>query len=199
MTEEKIKEFSEEMSKQGFTIIKNSETHKEEIIKALSELPIHKEFEPVPGLAIPLSDSVIIYPIEQDTFKSRNSGLQVIDSAKNRIGIVYAIGPDCRLPIHLGMTILFEPKANYLDIIGPDGKLYIYMLIHNVYCAIPPDNYILPMKGMIKDKLQIRNDERREGVLKSNKASVDKLQESNEKKEHKTKNISIPKQWKASK
>jgi hypothetical protein len=152
--------------------------HKEEMLKIISELPIDKEYVDVKGMFIPLADEVILLPVNQDTFKSKI--VKIIETSKT-FGIIHAIGPDCRKPLHIGMRVMFDPKANTIDIVGPDGRLYLFMMVHNVFCAVTPESHILPMSGTYKTKLELRNEERFDGMTNANKRDIEKLQLANEK------------------
>lgn len=163
------------METQKEKLDKHRAEQQEAILKELAELPLEENFVPPLGLGIPLGDEVILLPIMQNETK-RASGI-IMPSTGNvandrKMGIVARIGPLVVKPIKIGMKVIFENRGNHFRIDGTDGNEYLMILQHNIFCAATPQTYIVPE---FKTKLQLRDDERKEGFERVRKDEQDKL------------------------
>lgn len=157
-----IKNYADEFNKSTLE-------RKEAILKEIAELSIEESFKAPDSLPIPLRDEIMILPVMQDENKTAE-GLYVPEGSaenpdSNKLGIVARLGSEVTLPIRIGMKIWFSPNKNYFQIMGKDGNVYLLMIQHNIHCIATPESYPIPT---FRTNLEIRNDERREGLKRTN-------------------------------
>ena len=141
---------------------------KEAVLKEIFELPLEENFIPPIGLPIPAENEVLILPVMQSETK-RASGIILVSEGTvandRKIGIVARCGYLVRKPLRIGQRVIFENKSNHFRIDGSDGNEYLMILEHNIYCICTPQTYVVPE---FKTKLMKRNEERAEGLKRTN-------------------------------
>ncbi len=117
-------------------------TFKEQRLEELDNIPLHEDFEFIPGLPLPLGDSVLVKECTQDEYKTKGGivipGGDRLSHAK--IGICMARGEECRLPIKEGQVVAFDQLCQFG--IKHNDVSYISVASHMVYFVIPSQTHL---------------------------------------------------------
>lgn len=150
------------------------EEFKSRRLAELAKLPVHKSYEPVEGLYIPIGMYMAVKEIDQDDYKT-DKGVW-IPNAKQleecRLGVVYSIGESCDTPIKVGDMIAFDKGCCYG--VTYKGVQYLRVGIHEAFFIVPPDNYV---DAHYADFFEKRRESRIAGQKKAQKRDDDKLNE----------------------
>lgn len=113
-------------------------------LEELSNMPPHKDYEPISGIYIPFGDVVTVRECSQDEYKTKGGiimgGGEHMEHCK--IGYIINLGEECRLPVKAGDTIAFDRSCSFG--FNFDGNNYLRVPSFQVFFRIPPDTYLEP-------------------------------------------------------
>lgn|SRR3990167_52364 len=138
-----------------------TKTFKEQRLENLANLPEHPDFELISGLPIPIGDAILVKECPQTEYKT-SAGIIIPggDTLNHcKIGVVYAIGETCSIPVKLGDTVAFDQMCRFG--IKHKDVGYISVASHMTYFIVPPSTYFEPH---YKDFMELRREKRLAGA-----------------------------------
>jgi co-chaperonin GroES (HSP10) len=160
--------------------MENYEEFKSRRLEELAKLPMHESYTPVDGLYIPLGIYLAIKEIDQSDYQT--AGGVYIPGAKKleqcKLGVVYAMGEECKTPIKLGDMVAFDKFCNFG--INYKGVEYLRVRLDEIFFIVPPENYLDPHYA---DFFEKRRESRIAGEKIVRKREDNKLEESFEKRD----------------
>lgn len=134
----------------------------EETIEIIENLPLHKDYKPVPDLPIPLGYGVLIKPItktiEEITF---DSGVTLLTAEGNNTqpkceGILYAVGPQCSKYMRIGLK--YQYSAEVKTSFRHKQHEFMKMDEFSVHFVVPDES--TRVDNGIKDSRQVRKEKK---------------------------------------